>query len=189
MSNIVKADPQLPALPDMFVKEHTVVKCMEKFSAVTTPLAAIKTEAVSLAKLKKTYSADWIRAYIAGWILNMNDFLNVSRPMNDVQIEETAFLIVQKYYYLNVADITLIFTRAKTGEFGKLYESIDGVKILTWFESYANERATMAEGDFLQGESGKHKDTYKRTSDMSDIKTLDKRARGFMIIENSKKQK
>jgi hypothetical protein len=34
-----------------------------------------------------------------------------------------------------------VFTKAKKGEYGKIYESLDGMKILQWFRDYTNERA------------------------------------------------
>lgn len=180
MNEIVKVEQRnLPANPKMFLQEYSVINCMEKFSKVTTPLLALKTESVTIASLRKRYSADWIRAYIAGWIINMNEFLNVNRPMNENQIEETAWLIAQKFYYLNVSDITLLFNRAKMGEYGPLYESLDGSKILAWFDKYAAERAQLAETETLRDHEKVKQDPYKRTSDTSDIKALNSKARGL----------
>lgn len=190
MSNIAKFQPQLPARCEDFLAARTPVQCMKLYSKVTTAIEAYNTQSTSLAALKKQYSPDWTQAYIAVWIVNINEFFNVSRPMSDSQVEETAFHILTIYYYLKISDITLIFNRAKRGEFGQLYESLDGSKILSWFEKYAVERMNSVL-EYNSREDYKIKDIEKdakRVSDTTDIKTAMKRAKGFELIEKAKKQ-
>ena len=64
--------------------------------------------------------------------------------MNPNQIKQTAIMILDEYYYLNLADINLVFTRAKKGQYGNLYESLDGMKIFNWFDQYDIERSQNA---------------------------------------------
>lgn len=190
MSNIVKQQTAALALPvseKQFLELYIPNQCTRKFSGLCTALEAYKTESFSLAKIKKAYSEDWTLAYISLWIVNINEFLNVSRPMSEPQIEETSFLILSQYYYLKLSDITLIFTKAKRGDWGPLYESLDGMKILSWFEKYANERSDAVYADTTKEHYKTKQPDAKRTSDTSDIKTEMKRARGFLLIEQSKK--
>lgn len=51
---------------------------------------------------------------------------------------------MQRYNYMKLADLKLVFDRIKTGQI-KLYEGLDGQKILGVFESWGSERANSAE--------------------------------------------
>lgn len=88
---------------------------------------------------------DFTLAQVEVYITRLNDFLNIPRKMTGTQSMETARLIVQEFYYMNLADIKLAFDKIKTGSFGNLYEGIDGVKIITAIREYEMERAGYAE--------------------------------------------
>ena len=78
--------------------------------------------------------------------------------MNDVQTQETAILIVETYPSLTIADINLIFKRAKLGKFGQFYDRLDGQLILGWIDTYFDERCqsaaniSMREADKFKGD-------------------------------------
>lgn len=192
MSNLVKTDQKKYELAtkNQFLKDFTVKNCLMKFTKIRTELAAYEQNVPTLASVFKTYGQEFITAYIEYWIDNLNDFINAARKMTPDQMGEIAIMIYQYYPYLNIADLNLVFTRIKHGEFGKLYESIDGVKILEYFRTYANSRANKIEqmnnnNDLVY----KQDNDYKRYSDTTDIKTAFKRARGFEIIEKAQKEK
>ena len=63
---------------------------------------------------------------------------------------QTAIMLMEDFYYFKIADINLVFTRAKKGAFGELYGSLDGSKIYQWFEQYDNERSGTAYNDALK---------------------------------------
>lgn len=78
--------------------------------------------------------------------------------MTDVQTQETAMLILESYPALTIADINLIFKKAKTGKFGPMYDRLDGQLILSWFDTYFDERcqaaanASIREADRFKGD-------------------------------------
>jgi len=191
MSNLIKVEKikyEL-ATKDQFLHDFTIKNCMMKFSKIRSSLVAYEQQVPTLAKVFKEYGHEFIIAYIEYWIDNLNDFINAARKMSPDQMGETAILIYQYYPYLNIADFNLVFTRIKHGEFGKLYESIDGVKILEYFRTYASERANKIEQQNIGADAQYKQGDYKRHSDTSEIKTAFKQARGFEIIENAKKNK
>jgi hypothetical protein len=157
MNDLAKSTNQLPANRELFIKYHTPKQCMVLYEKITTPLLAVKSKSTSLISLRKAYSSDMVQAYIELWIVDLNEFLNVSRPMNEPQIRQTAWFILSKYPYLLLADLTLVFNRAKLGEYGQFYESIDGPKILSWFEKYDKERWNACEEETIL-ESDKYKE-------------------------------
>lgn len=126
-----------------FLVKFSPINCMMLYKNVSSAILAFQTNSISLVSIKKDYSQDFTLAYLEAWILNLNDFLSIARKMNNAQIQETAILIFDEFYYYNVADINLIFTRIKKGYYGKFYESIDGMKLIDIFYQYSNERANQ----------------------------------------------
>lgn len=70
-------------------------------------------------------------------------------------------MIVEEFGNLTVADVNLIFRRAKLGKYGSFYGRLDGQMLLTWFGEYFDERikicalkseneAAAYKGDFMK---------------------------------------
>ncbi len=113
--------------------------------SVSSVPAVFEKKLPSLAKVRKTYGEEFTEGYVAIWITNLVEFFEVGKRMGENQIIETAMLIMQDYYMLTLADINLVFTRAKKGYYGELYDRLDGAVILTWFRKYFDERCSEAE--------------------------------------------
>ena len=131
---------------------------------VDNVLAVIETKTPSIALINKKFGEDFTQAYIEGWIVNLRDFLNVGKKMTDQQTQETAIMIMDLYYNITIADINLIFRRAKLGQWGQIYDRMDGQIILSWFEKYFNERCrAFADKSILEADKFKN-DPYQRAS-------------------------
>lgn len=78
-------------------------------------------------------------------LVELNDYLNLSRGLTGPQIDQTAEMILDEFPLMKIADLIYIFKQAKMGKFGTLYESLDGAKILSWFRQVWDERLTAAE--------------------------------------------
>ena len=121
--------------------------------------AVLKSALPTIGAMNRNLGIDFSQAYIEGWITNLREFINVGKKMTDTQCIETAMLIVENYPSLNIADINLIFKRAKLGKFGQMYDRLDGQLVLSWFDSYFNERCeaaaniSMREADQFKGYS------------------------------------
>lgn len=137
---------------------------MKKCRKIDTVTKIINSNLPTVGNIKKAYGEDFIQAYIESWIVNLREFINIGSKMNDEQTRETAILIVDEYYSLNLADINFIFKNAKLGKYGQLYGRLDGQIILTWFDEHFNKRCGVAAEESIQ-ESEKYKsDPYERTS-------------------------
>ena len=64
--------------------------------------------------------------------------------MSEDNIDLIALYIVQDFGNLTMSDINLVFTRAKKGNYGELYESLNTAKVLGWFTEYFEERMVTA---------------------------------------------
>ena len=88
--------------------------------------------------------------------------------MNDIQMAQTADLILEEYYYLNIEDFKLCFNMAKSGKFGKVYDRIDGQVIMDWLSTYLNMRIETV----VSGNEQKH----------ASIKSQEKKAKSILDI-------
>lgn len=107
------------------------------------------TNAISLIALTMDIGEEKTLAFIALWIVDIIDFLNIKNTMGEDQIDQTTELILSEYPYCNIADINLIFRRIKIGHYGELYNRFDGQIILKIFDKYFNERTRLASDDSL----------------------------------------
>jgi hypothetical protein len=133
-SEIVKYNPEQ-------VFKHNVLPA--NFKHVKTTELALSDTSDSLAKINAKVGIKISLAIIKTWIVNLNDYLNLSRKMSPEQIEETSELIYEQFYYLKSSDISLIFKRIKLGHYGCFYESLDGMKLIDIFYKYAQERINI----------------------------------------------
>jgi len=125
--------------------------------------------------VKKVYGDDFAQAYIETWIVNISEFVNIGKNMNENQIYETAQMILDSYPYFTLADINLIFKKAKKGDFGQIYDRLDGQIIFSWFTKYNSLRCSEAEEQSInQGNYFKDRDIRPHDRDtmkISDIKS------------------
>jgi len=130
---------------ERFIQEYGIAACREKYEEVNSCSKALETSSPLLSHVKNSYGKQSAIAYIETWLYNLNDYLNISRRLKKEQIYETALYIIQDYYFLNIAEIHLFFKKIKKGEFGNLYEGIDGYKVLSFLKEYDNERTAVFE--------------------------------------------
>lgn len=76
---------------------------------------------------------------VAEMLLELNEFSNVSRKMNEPQIVETVNMLYNEYPNLSLQEYQVFFNKIKTGYFGQLYESLDGIKIMAFMKEFYNE--------------------------------------------------
>ena len=79
-------------------------------------------------------------------------------------IDVIASDIVADFRALNMADVWLVFRRARSGHYGELYESLNTAKVEGWFHEYFNERCSAAEEESIR-ESERYKLDTRRVSE------------------------
>ena len=72
-------------------------------------------------------------------------YFNLQQPMNAQQLSLTAELIMEEYYYLRVDELQICFRMAMKGEFGPLYNRIDGQVFFEWIKKYMSKRGQITE--------------------------------------------
>lgn len=106
-----------------------------------TAISVFETKSTAIALFE---DKDAILAMIEYAIVDLMNFINVPRTMNEMQIKETARIVLQKFGALTIPDVKLVFDRIKSGQF-KIYEGLDGMKILTAFTQWMEERERAAD--------------------------------------------
>lgn len=126
--------------------------------------------------VKKVYGDDFAQAYIETWIVNISEFVNIGKNMNENQIYETAQMILDSYPYFTLADINLIFKKAKKGDFGQIYDRLDGQIIFSWFTKYDQLRCSEAEEQSIsQANYFKERDNRPHDRDTMSISNIKSR--------------
>ncbi len=72
-------------------------------------------------------------------------YFNLQQPMNAQQLSLTAELILEDYYYLRIDELQICFRMAMKGEFGPLYNRIDGQVFFEWIKKYMTKRGAITE--------------------------------------------
>lgn len=98
----------------------------------------------SLAVLRRDFGDTKIEAIIKLHLIDLCENVNLTRSLRDAQIENIAREIVSEYYNLTIADVHVIFRKAKTGEYGDFFGSLDMPKVMTWFREYFSDRCALA---------------------------------------------
>lgn len=126
--------------------------------------------------VKKVYGDDFAQAYIETWIVNISEFVNIGKNMNENQIYETAQMILDSYPYFTLADINLIFKKAKKGDFGQIYDRLDGQIIFSWFTKYNSLRCSESEEQSInQANFFKERDNRPNDRDTMSISNIKSR--------------
>ena len=121
----------------------------EKKSLATYKVETIKLVKTQIGNIKTSY--DLVRlndivmvgqsnkSIVAEMLLELNEFSNVSRKMNEGQIVETVNMLLNEYPRLSLQEYQVFFNRIRSGKFGQLYESLDGIKIMAFMKEFYQE--------------------------------------------------
>lgn len=67
----------------------------------------------------------------------LDEQIDVSSPLGEQQYEAIALLILQEFGWLRLEDLAVCFKNVLAGKLGKVYNSIDTVKVMDWVRQYA----------------------------------------------------
>lgn len=97
-------------------------------------------KAASLNQIKSVEGIQYLEDMVVFLINDLCQFFNLSRQMTAIQIGQTAGLIIELYPHFKAEDIVRCFKNIKILKYGKLYEGLDGSKILEFINLYDLER-------------------------------------------------
>ena len=134
---------------------------------IATPLQAADSGYPCMAFLVRDYGTEKVEALLKLQLVELNELLNLKRPLTERMIDVIAADVVADFRHLNMADVWLVFKRARSGHYGELYESVNTAKVEGWFREYYEERCAEAEersireSEAYKGDSGRVSDRLK----------------------------
>lgn len=134
----------------IFLIEMNPDKCREKYSKCITSIDCARSKSANLIELNDWYGLDCPKDWVSLQLATLNLFVNVSQHLTPEQIKETSYWIYDRFSMLNLADITLVISRIKLGEYGKLYNNLSGEFILDCFSYYAKERRNKLNSEEIE---------------------------------------
>ncbi|CAA0193344.1 hypothetical protein [Tenacibaculum maritimum] len=126
------------------MKSYSLDNCLRVYKNLVIIDDCFKSKSPSLAAIKREKGESFTEGFMAAWLINLNEILNLNKPMSELQIILCVSEILNNYSSLKIADLTLLFKRIMSGEFGEFYESISIPKVLTFFKLYNEERMNRA---------------------------------------------
>lgn len=95
----------------------------------------------------KRESEDVLYANLETLLIRLSMSFNLGKNLEPWQISEIATDVYQKYYFLSIEEFILVLKKGRTGDFGKVYDRLDGAIIMEWFDKYetSEERQSLVE--------------------------------------------
>lgn len=120
----------------------------------------------SLAIINKEFGEGHLRSFMVKILNDVLDFFSVGKSMGAVQVATTADLIIEEYYFLKPDDFKLCFNQAKKGQYGKVYDRIDGQVIFDWLSTYVSDRMHTAREQSISASDSFKGGNYEQTSSL-----------------------
>lgn len=116
-----------------------------------------------LSGLKKELGEGKAKAILTLILIDLVNFFSVGKSMDTDQINQTADLIMQNYWILKPDDFKLFANNFKMGQYGKMYDRIDGAVIIEALEVYVSGRYRQA-ASMTQEQHEKYRMNEKTTT-------------------------
>lgn len=127
----------------------------EATKVVTTPRQSVELSksgqvyVPTVRKVVKDLGTVSMEALVKAELVSLNIMLNLARPMTEPMIEGTAPIVVQHILEddcdVTLADLRIIFDRAKKGVYGSFYGGIGCADIIGWIDGYIAEKCNEYE--------------------------------------------
>ena len=122
-----------------FLESYNLSNCLTQYKGLTIA-KCIESNSPTIATIQKAKGEEFTYAFVCQWLFNLNDILALKNPMNDTQIKLCSQYILDEFYGLKIADLTLVSKRILSGLYGEFYERISITKIMTIIREYDDER-------------------------------------------------
>ncbi len=99
----------------------------------------------ALSELKKNKGEQTALGVLVALMDECQQYFNLQQPMNAQQLMLTAELIMEEYYYLRIEELRVCFRMAMKGEFGPVYNRIDGQVFFEWIIKYMPKRQLITD--------------------------------------------
>ena len=127
------------------LEKYSPHNCLIDNSQVKTVEQALSSKAPSVGSFQSKQGRQFTEGLVTVWLMYLNKELNLNKPMTESQLNFCSIYIVEEYYYFKTSELTLLFKKIISGQYGEFYESLSPAKVLTCFKEYSKERFNLAE--------------------------------------------
>jgi len=137
---VVQQQPTAIISSEKFLMVYAPANCMKYSYKVATLGEAINLSSPYINQIKREQGEPFCEKFIMLWLVYLNEMLNLNKPMTESQIRLCSAQLLAEYGYLKITELTLIFKRVLSGEYGEFYERLGIDKLLKFFREYDKER-------------------------------------------------
>lgn len=94
----------------------------------------------ALSEIRKAKGEQAALSVLIAMMDECQQYFNLQQPMSPQQLMLTAELIMEEYYYLRVEEFKICFRMAMKGEYGPVYNRIDGQVFFEWIRKFFSKR-------------------------------------------------
>lgn len=99
----------------------------------------------TLADMRAIYGERYPRIWLENQIRDLGEFTAVKEKPSIFQIQESARIIMEEFYYLKLSEFMLFFAHFKAGRYGRFFGSVDPIVITDALQSFKVWRASAIE--------------------------------------------
>lgn len=135
--------------------------------------------APTLRDIVKQYGADFCLAWVQTLVDDLQTYTAAKQRLNDVQKASLSAIIVSQYGRLKAPEMLLFLVKAKAGQFGKFYNTIDPMDISTAVAAWCKECDRIKADALYQQEQDRRE--HERTERAGECITLDEAMRRGIV--------
>lgn len=119
-------------------KEHFLEQINEEIELVNQKLSLIP-ESKTITQLMKE-GDEGVEDSIMLILNDLRFFFMVDNMITDRGLQSTTMLIISSYGSLTLEEVAMCMQQAKSGEFGQLFNRLDGAIIIGWLKTYTTQK-------------------------------------------------
>lgn len=112
--------------------------CANRYLEHNTELKALRAGVVKLSEINQAYTPGTAEDLISAWLLSLSMYLRIE--VDKKLIQEITRELYKEIFMLNMAELTLFFSKLRRGIYGPLYGRFDGMMICIAAREYRQTR-------------------------------------------------
>lgn len=110
---------------------------------IKTMSQAVQYQSPTIREMRTAIGEEKIAGHVTLFLIDLFEFFAVGKSVGEVQVKETAEIIVDTFPDIKISDLAYCFKLAKAGQLtdGKIYDRLDGQVVCLWINDYKNRYA------------------------------------------------
>lgn len=109
------------------------------------PQKCLEGNSPTLADIRSIYGGRWAETWLEAQLKDLSEYAGTQTKIQNCQLEETARIILEEFYFLKLSELMLFFFHFKAGRYGRFYGSVDPLVITEALQDFKRWRRTQLE--------------------------------------------